>query len=302
MNRPSDPTERFIQLFLENERDSTGGDPPNDAEEQLRGFLAQDARKEGVYIASSQKGPSVLLHARVQPDDFGESTCFVFPFWSESARAAEAELAKAKIHFRDPFIPTRVRLLNSQSELLKSMLDQGFQIDCYELMGRIDAAPRYLSGVPRTDLSHGITRLQTPSKVTEVVDLVARAHASDSSSRVQFDSEEKRSSMMGHFKMFIEHGTVLVATHQDQLIGTVGLLNPGANSRSVLIGSLAVHPDFQGHGLSRCLYKAALEEAEKNGAIFYVGFTSTNRILSSREKMGRKIRAVFLKEETASQK
>lgn len=73
---------------------------------------------------------------------------------------------------------------------------------------------------------------------------------------------------------FPAEGLSFVATHRGRIIGTVRLWNVSAGGKAaLLLGPLAVHPDYRSRGIGAALMSHSIESAQRlgHGAIILIG-------------------------------
>ncbi|EQC47496.1 GNAT family N-acetyltransferase [Bacteriovorax sp. Seq25_V] len=124
------------------------------------------------------------------------------------------------------------------------------------------------------------------SDIDELIELEYQAHRRSSTSRVGNISKKM---VRQFYQMMIQRKCCYVAYVDGRIAGVIG---PAYNKMKIgFIMTIAVHPDFQGQGISKVLYKYALDFWSKKNIEIYAGTSTTTEVLG----LGRKLKRVPLK-------
>lgn len=88
------------------------------------------------------------------------------------------------------------------------------------------------------------------------------------------------------YRGWIKEDRVIGVKKGEQIIGAISIMGQGKNAH---IGTIWVSPKYQGKGLSKILYKEALNYMQNNGFKNFTGHTSTYKVLEFSKKLGRKV-------------
>jgi len=139
--------------------------------------------------------------------------------------------------------------------------------------------------------NHRVEPLDLQNNLEDVLRLVSLSSQSDPSCRTHHFSEDQYNEMEPFIRQSCEEKLAFVVRESDNIIGIIILFKQGPLQENVCVGFVGVHPNSQGQGISNLLYFHALNAAQKLGYSQFIGFSSTQRVLSQNEKLSRKIKA-----------
>ena len=162
----------------------------------------------------------------------------------------------------------------------------GFHIDITQLVGFIGDSLYYLEK-SCIDSDITICLANYNKDIKRIIEIEIGAHNSDSTSMVSF--KKNRESIIKdtkkHYYEMSKQRSLFVAKKGKKVIGAAGTFY---NSYLSIVAGISVDPKYQGNGIGKLLYKKMLEDLKDRGALYYKGFTSTEKVFHLAKKMKRK--------------
>lgn len=258
-----------------------------------RDFLEKNLSDPDRYQSYAvHRGQVQKLVTAMPSNDHGQKTTVVYPFFLGSSTIDLEDVKKELNALRDWIGSDKrklmVRVFANQQREAMIFKELGFKLEAQELVGKTETTIELLEKLTTKPLGTlSLEPMNYERDIDEVLELLKVSHDNDPSS-IRISQIE---GLKGYFKAWCETKTSIVAKNDMRIIGLVGIGVKQLRPDFALVGSIAVHPDYQGRGLSRHLYLAGLREALKHGATEYYGYSTTTKVLASIETMGRKVRS-----------
>ena len=154
-----------------------------------------------------------------------------------------------------------------------------------EVLGRPRDGLKYLSSNKGLE-DITIRKVNFKNDGKDIMALEIKAHKSDKSSRINIFNKKFRDELTEHHQNMDKIGSSFVAVKNKKVVGVIGTY---PQKPIALLATISIDPKFQGQGISKALYKAALEDLRSRRCPFYKGMTTTENVLSQMERMGRKV-------------
>lgn len=157
-----------------------------------------------------------------------------------------------------------------------------------ELVGKTRDGLNYLNKTKKeTDPLLKITKIKK-SDIKKIALLEYQSHLKDVSSRMVdfFRGPNGLTMIEGLYTHLHQKQTCFVLRKKNKIAGAVGYFIDEKKKRG-LIASIFISNEFKGQGLSKVLYRLLLEEFQALHLSYYIGSSTTNRVLILSEKMGR---------------
>ncbi len=129
----------------------------------------------------------------------------------------------------------------------------------------------------------------TEEDIEELVNLEYLAHRASLTSRVGHISKKMVRQL---YQNMIKRKAYYMITSDGVIVGTVGIAENKIKLGFIM--TVAVHPDYQGLGISKLLYKQAFSHWQKKGVQFYSGVSTTTEVLGFAKKLKRTPLKVYL--------
>lgn len=132
--------------------------------------------------------------------------------------------------------------------------------------------------------------------INRLVELDRESHIKDKTSRMHtlFKRADAKKGMRKFYQGLLKNKSLLVAKERGKLVGDIGYFLDKKRKLG-LIAAIFVARDSQGKGVSRLLYQRVLREFEKQKLPFYLGASTTERVLATAKSIGRtKTKWVYL--------
>lgn len=283
--------------FREHYRDVRGVSAPAARLAAARQHVAQKLADPEAFHRFSILNGRVLsfLQAWKLPD----GRVFIYPWLPASDKDAASELAALRAHFgTKPQL--NVTLFPAQTNLRKSLERRGFELDSFTLTGRVadglTTTRRRLKTLDRS--GYDLAPMDFYRDLNAVLRLDRLCHDAEPTSRAHAVSpaahrREMRSYLAKHMK---PPSRALVLRFGRSIVGFIADTIPPKRNQDALLGSISIHPDHQGKGLAAWLYHEALSNMSAAGITWYVGYSSTDKVLHLAQSMKRRISDVTLRE------
>jgi hypothetical protein len=123
----------------------------------------------------------------------------------------------------------------------------------------------------------------------KLINLDHASHIADKTSRMReiFMKPGGKKGMKGFYTKVFKNKSCIVAKEDKKIAGSICYFIDKKNKYG-LIASIFVANEFKGMGISKLLYKKVLEEFSKRNLKYYIGSSTTQRVLSLANKIGRK--------------
>lgn len=167
------------------------------------------------------------------------------------------------------------------SKLHKLFLERKMQITGILLIANVTDGLLKLARYDNPDFQISLIKEEY---IEEILSLEVLAHQKSLTSRVRNYSKSKSRLF---FKHLAANKAAYVAKNIDnKIVGVIGISDDGVECGHVM--SIAVHPDFQGLGISKLLYKKMLIEFKNKKIKYYLGTTTTAEVLKYAKTLKRK--------------
>lgn len=172
-----------------------------------------------------------------------------------------------------------------QKELERLVKKLRPKLIAHEVLGKPRDALNYLKDhkVPN-DIT--IRKVDFKRDAKAIMSLEVKAHKADKSSRIKVFNKKFRDELTEHHQNMDKIGSSFVALKNNKIVGVIGTY---PQKPIALMATISIDPKYQGQGISKSLYKAALEDLKSRRCPFYKGMTTTKNVLSQMERMGRKV-------------
>lgn len=182
-----------------------------------------------------------------------------------------------------------IGLDSSQQELLKKLKPFQPRLIAYELMG----SPKMsLQTLKKQSLPEGmvVRPVDYHRDIKRIMSIEVGAHHADPTSRMQRMSPSFKNELKQHHKSMAEQGSSFVLEKERELLGVIGTY---PRKPIALLATISIDPKYQGLGLSRYLYRAALKDLVRRKCPLYKGMTSTKNVMLSAQRMGRQVAKTY---------
>jgi|GEM_PF-791218 hypothetical protein len=155
-----------------------------------------------------------------------------------------------------------------------------------ELAGDVNQTLKIL----KANKTHVIRKLKK-GDVKKAAELEYRAHLSDKTSRMHTIVKKNKSKALKMFAGFcnnlLKQAHAFVSVDGKKVTG-LGAIFPNKKRNSANVATIAIHPAYQGQGISKSLYIRMLSSIKADGIKKYMGHSTTKAVLGMATKMGRK--------------
>lgn len=218
-----------------------------------------------IIYKSTDLGHKVNLCEFISPKNFDEKS-----FLNVINETRLVDRRVAKLNFSMAY----------NSKIHKFFLKQKMDITGILLIGKVVDGLEKLGPIKKSQIT---LSLMQEDEIEEVLNLEVLAHRKSQTSRVRNYSKEKA---RGLFTFLFSKKLAFVAKNKTgEIIGVVGFNFDVMECGYVMC--IAVHPDFQGQGISKLLYQRILLEFKKKKIKFYLGTTTTTEVLGFAKKLKR---------------
>lgn len=174
----------------------------------------------------------------------------------------------------------RVCLDSDQTAERKVLEEIGFAADGFEFGVEIDKLSNNLPQDKRKlPPDYNIRKMDYQKDIHSVVELEKSVHAADQTSRVNFETKEAISGMMGYYKRACLDLGVYLLLKNEKLMGLIGFMPDQHRIGAVHISSVSIELASQGKGLFFPFLLASLRFIPNVDRV--TGVTTTTRILDA---------------------
>lgn len=223
-----------------------------------------------------------------QGDDFGVKTTFIALWivknWSQQDLIEIISLA----HFLYPESQSIEVCIPNRSSLYKKIKGIGFNQKGFQFFGLVDVT------ASRLDTNSSFPNLRISKlKWKDHKELANVMYLSHSNSKTSFAKNSSLESSIDYLKMCkTKFYDVFIGKINDQIICSI---TPIKNSWGVgHIMDICIHPDFKGLGISKLLYKKAMDFFKSKQIEIYSGCSSSKEVIQYSKKLKREKSGVFL--------
>jgi predicted GNAT family acetyltransferase len=169
---------------------------------------------------------------------------------------------------------------------LKKTLSKKGILTYVELVGNTKKGLMALKDVTSNNIS--VKRVDKKD-LSKLAALDLESHLSDKTSRMHdiFKRPDGKKIMKGFYNHIYKKRSCFVAKEDKKIAGSVCYFIDTKNKYG-LIASIFVSNEYKGQGISKVLYKKLLDEFLKKNLNYYIGSSTTKRVLQLTEKMKRK--------------
>lgn len=164
---------------------------------------------------------------------------------------------------------------------------KGF-VTALELVGKTKFGLQILKKEVKTNKEFSVKRIQ-PKDVSMLVKLEMASHLADKSSRMHsiVKRPEGPKLMKDFYSRMLKSKNSFVVKKGKEIAGSACYFIDN-NNKYGLIGSIFVAKEFQGMGISKILYKELLQEFYSKRLTYYLGSSTTGKVLSLSAKLERR--------------
>lgn len=175
-----------------------------------------------------------------------------------------------------------------EDEISKKHFSKKGMLTYIELLGNTKEGLSILKKEKRKDHDIRISLLQKKD-INKLIALDLESHLKDKTSRMHkiFKRPDAKKGMRKFYLGLLKNKSFLVAKVNNQLAGDIGFFFDKKRKLG-LIAAIFVAHKFQGQGVSKALYQRVLEEFNQRKLPYYLGATTTDRVLSTAKTIGRK--------------
>lgn len=267
----------------------TGKHLPKKIKAAISKWVSESLSNPEFYSSFAVRGKKVdkFVNAYVPKSGFECANIVIGSFSFSNAMGVKEirhEIKNLKTYF--PKAKKIVLRIPNNFQLKDDLFKMGFKLRCYELVAKTKDSLNALNNCD--DL--GVLPLQIRD-LKSALDLDVISCKSDKSIYIKRYTKKHREEMTGYYKRAIKNQSCFGLKNNKKLIGVIFTIPNPAMS---LIGSIGVHPNFQGKGIAKALYKAALKDLLKRRCYFYKGNTTTTKVLHLSKMMKRKLNGMTL--------
>lgn len=234
----------------------------------------------------------VISHCSIMPE-FNEQFFHVSLFWCEDnalvkrkVRLLIKKLSKAAVKERDV---KRMIVSVAANELADiAFYEKKGKLTYIELVGKTEKSLEILQRNHVHTRGFVFSRL-TYADLPALVKLDVDSHLNDPSSRMRdiFSTLLGKKLMKNFYRNMVKSGNCLVLKKEGRIAGSAAWFIDRKNKYG-LVASIFVAEKFKGMGLSRLIYKKLLQEFKKKKCSYYIGSSTTRRVLDLAVKLKRK--------------
>jgi hypothetical protein len=168
----------------------------------------------------------------------------------------------------------------------KYFIKKGF-LTYIELVGKTQFGLRALRKEKIIGANVSLRKAETRD-LPKLINLDYASHLADKTSRMReiFMKADGKKGMKGFYTKMFKNKSCIVAKENNKIAGSICYFIDKKNQYG-LIASIFVANEFKGMGISKLLYRRLLEEFSKRNLKYYLGSSTTQRVLSLAKKMGR---------------
>ncbi|MDP2865270.1 MAG: GNAT family N-acetyltransferase [Elusimicrobiota bacterium] len=261
--------------------------------------LIEKAGKEA-FVSLSVKNGRVRWFwvSKVVPDDFHGRIILAAPFLADAAAIRSGALdricAEARRFHSASRLKIQIRLAQSDKKLIPALVSRGFRVNMYLLSGLISDSLGCLRGLPALPAGLKLRKIDMGREHGAYLRLLVRAHKSESTSTMCHMSPARIRAVFNKHKKNDRRRVSYAIYDRSKLAGAVTISIEKYTRKTGLLVTIAILPEYQGLGLSKHLYRAALLWLKAGGVCRYVGSTSTTAVMDMARKMRRSVASTAL--------
>jgi len=178
--------------------------------------------------------------------------------------------------------------ISHEDELTRKYFSKKGFVTALELVGKTKFGLRVLKKEVKPNKNFSVKRIR-PKDVSTLVKLELASHIADKSSRMHeiVKSPAGPKLMKDFYSRMLKSKNSFVVKNGKEIAGSACYFIDDKNKYG-LIGSIFVVKEFQGRGISKILYKELLHEFQRKGLNYYLGSSTTEKVLSLSAKLERR--------------
>ena len=261
--------------------------------------LIEEAGKE-TFVSLSVKNGRLRWFwvSKAVPDDFHGRIILVAPFLADaaaiSAGALDRVCAEARRFHRAGRLKIQIRLVPSDKKLIPALVSRGFSVNMYLLSGLVSDSLGWLGVLPALPTGLKLRKMDMDREYGSYLGLQVRAHKGESTSTMYHMTTARIKAVFSKYRKNDKSRVSYGIYKGSKLSGAVTMSINKYPRRMGLLVTIAILPEFQGLGLSKHLYRAALLWLKSEGVYRYVGSTSTTGVMAMARKMRRQVASTAL--------
>lgn len=224
--------------------------------------------------------------------EFNEQFFYVPVLWCKEDVSARKMLLKAirseaRKSKREKKVQKMLVAVSPEEASLLSHFKKAGRLTYIELVGKTSES---LGRLAKESMPRGVSfsRLK-PVDVPVLVKLDLESHLKDPSSRMHeiFAKPIASKLMKNFYRNLVKSKKCFVLKKDGKIAGSIAWFIDKKNHYG-LVASIFVAENFKGQGLSKIMYKKLLEEFQRKKCPYYIGSSTTERVLILARKMKRK--------------
>jgi len=250
-------------------------------EKQL--IYSEDEKGRLVYFYQFQL---TLMH------EFNEQFFYVAVLWSRDESGSRKKLLASiskmgRQYKKEKKIQKMLIAVSSEETKLLTHFKKAGKLTYIELVGKTDESLNRLNSevLPR---GFSFTKLKS-ADVPALVKLELESHLKDPTSRMHeiFAKPIAKKLMKNFYRNLVKSKKCIIIKKEGRMAGAIAWFIDKKNHYG-LVASIFVAENFKGQGLSKIMYKRLLEEFKRKKCNYYIGSSTTERVLILAKKMKRK--------------
>lgn len=234
----------------------------------------------------------MIAHCSIMPE-FNEQFFHVPLYWCKDSapvrkkfRALIGKLARAARKERG--ITRMVINVTADDETGRTYFQKKGKLTYVELVGRTEKSLEILGRTKTKVKGLSFSRLRS-GDISSVVKLDIESHLNDPSSRMRdiFSKPLGKKLMKNFYRNMVKSGNCLLLKKDGKIAGGVAWFIDRKNHYG-LVASIFVAEKFKGQGLSKVIYGKLLNEFKKRKCTYYIGSSTTHRVLELAGKLKRR--------------
>ena len=208
--------------------------------------------------------------------------CFKIPGYGKVE--VKKEIIKLRDYFKKKSLFLFINATQDEPQLYRTLMSLRFCIIGRYFEGDLEKSLTQIKKYPE----YQIENLEM-SDFNEALRLELRAHRHEPTSVVHKIKKKNWNFFAEHVKTLVPKKQVFIIKERKKIIGLICYTKREGSKASVMVSSIAVHPQYKGLGISKALYVGLLRELKKRRISKYYGYSNTKQVIKSAKKMERTI-------------
>lgn len=234
----------------------------------------------------------VIYHCTIMPE-FNEQFFYVPLFWCEDNPGAKKKVRSliqklAKEAKKERGVTRMIVSVAADDEHEQVYFRKKGRLTYVELVGNTDLSLKILGKKKMEVKGLSFSRL-TSSDISSAVKLDIESHLHDPSSRMReiFSRPLGKKLMKNFYRNMVKSGNCQLLKKDGKIAGSACWFIDRKN-RYGLVASIFVAEKYKGMGLSKHIYRKLLQEFKKRKCSYYIGSSTTERVLEQAKTLKRK--------------